>query len=69
MRSADLSGSKHHRSHTHKQKTLIDHMSEGMSNGSINCKFAAYSNSDHHKTNLIDFAVAKHAPKIIFDNS
>ena len=68
MRSTHLSGPKHHRPHTHKEKALINNMGKGVGNRSVNCQFCAYPNSNYHKPNLVDFTVAKNPPEVIFNH-
>ena len=60
MGSANFPGPEKHRAHTHEKQTLVKHVSEGMGDGSVDRQIGSDADAHDHKSNLIDFTVAKH---------
>ena len=49
----------------HKEQCLVDDVTKGVGNDTVDGKLRSYSDTANHKTDLVDEAVGQHAPHII----
>ena len=67
MRTSDFACPKKNSPHAHEKQTLVNHVSKGVGDGSVNRKVGTNADAHDHKSDLVNFTVTKDASKIILD--